>query len=78
MPDDLDYVVDGSVTHMGSRWRCVAHLTSTRDGIRRWSKSFDFAPVPGDPTPEVDLFALQDCVADALVAAMRLELERIG
>jgi TolB-like protein len=83
--DGLDYVVDGSVTHKGSRWRCIAHLTSMRDGIRRWSRSFDFGAADdgasgrGDGSAEVgvDLIELQDRVAAALHAAMRSELERI-
>ncbi len=33
VPDGLDYAVDGSVTHRGSRCRRVAGLTSMRDGL---------------------------------------------
>ena len=33
VPDGLDYVVDGSVTHRNSRCRRVARLTSMRDGL---------------------------------------------
>lgn len=78
VPDDLDYVVDGSMMRLGSRWRCIAHVTSMPDGLRRWSRSFDFGPIEGEAAGTVDFFALRDRIADALCAAMRVELKRIG
>jgi eukaryotic-like serine/threonine-protein kinase len=59
-------VLEGSVQRAGSRLRITAQLVNTRDGFHLWSQSFD--------RDASDIFALQDEVARAVVAALEVRL----
>ncbi len=74
----IDYVVDGSIVTGGSRMRCVAHLSRTRDSQRLWSCRFDTSRVDSDrsgtaASVEADSFAFQDRIAEQVVAAVARE-----
>jgi serine/threonine-protein kinase len=60
-------VLEGSVRRAGNRLRVSAQLVSARDGYQLWSESYD-----RDPS---DVFAVQEEIARAIVAALRLRLE---
>ena len=62
-------VIDGSIQRQGERIRCIAHIYRTRDGIASWSQSFDTHLHGRDASGEVDLFAFQDHIAQAVLAA---------
>jgi TolB-like protein len=59
-------VLEGSVRKAGGRIRITAQLVKTADGFHLWSQTFD-----RDLT---DVFAVQDEIARAVVAALRLKL----
>jgi eukaryotic-like serine/threonine-protein kinase len=59
-------VLEGSVQRAGSRLRITAQLVNTRDGFHLWSQSFD--------RDASDVFAVQDEVARAVVAALEVKL----
>jgi TolB-like protein len=61
----VNHVVEGSIQRSGSRCRCVAQVFRTRDRVCIWSQRFESAV--GDST---DLFAFQDRIADAVIAAI--------
>ena len=61
----VGHVVEGSVQRAGSRYRCIAQLIRTRDRACVWSQRFEHR-IDADS----DLFAFQDLVADAVVAAI--------
>ena len=63
----IDYIVDGSITRRGSRFRCVAHLSRTADATRAWSGLFEHDTA--SPEHE-DLFAFQDRLVDETCAAV--------
>ncbi len=70
-------VVDGSIQRQGARMRCVAHIYRARDGVCLWSHSFDSNDEAArsrfgahvDADGGVDLFAFQDHIVEALLAA---------
>jgi serine/threonine-protein kinase len=59
-------VLEGSVQRAGDRLRITAQLVNTVDGFELWSESFD--------RNVADVFAVQDEVARAVVAALEVEL----
>src|SRR5437016_3728950 len=59
-------LLEGSVRKAGSRIRITAQLVETRGGFHLWSQSFD-----RDLT---DVFALQEEIAGAVVAALKVKL----
>ena len=63
----VDHVIDGSIQRCGSRVRCIAHLSRTRDGVRIWSDRFEH-----DCERDDHSFALQDRIADAVLQAATL------
>ena len=58
-------VIEGSVQRAGSRVRCIARLVRTHDRACTWSQRFEH-----DAGDDADLFAFQDRIADAVVAAI--------
>ena len=56
-------VLEGSVQRAGDRLRVTAQLIKTSDGLHLWSESFD--------RDTKDIFAVQDEVARAVVAALK-------
>ena len=59
-------VLEGSVRRAGDRLRVNAQLVSARDGYQLWSESYDRNPE--------DVFAVQEEIARAIVAALRVRL----
>jgi serine/threonine-protein kinase len=59
-------VLEGSVQRAGDRLRVTAQLVKTSDGLHLWSESFD--------RDTKDIFAVQDEVARAVVAALKGKL----
>jgi len=59
-------VVEGTVRRAGGRLRVSAQLTSTSDGLTLWSETYE--------RENKDVFAVQDEITDAIVAALRPEL----
>jgi adenylate cyclase len=62
----VDTVLEGSVRKVGNRLRVTAQLINVADGFRLWSQSFD--------RQMQDVFAIQDDITSAIVAALRLRL----
>ena len=63
-------VLEGSVQRAGDRLRVTAQLINTGDGFQLWSENFD--------RDAGDIFAVQDEVARAVVAALRVQLGETG
>jgi len=60
------YVVEGSVRRYGNRVRVTAQLIDTRDGVHRWSESYD---------REIgDILRMQQDIAIALGRALQIEV----
>jgi TolB-like protein/Tfp pilus assembly protein PilF len=59
-------VLEGSVQRAGDRLRVTAELINARDGFHLWSQTFD--------RNVADVFAVQDEVARAVVAALKIKL----
>ncbi|MET0231439.1 MAG: tetratricopeptide repeat protein [Rhodanobacteraceae bacterium] len=59
-------VLEGSVRKSGDRLRVTAQLISVADGYNLWSKSYD--------RKLVDVFAVQDDIAGAVVDALKVRL----
>jgi TolB-like protein/Tfp pilus assembly protein PilF len=59
-------VLEGSVRRSGNRLRVSAQLVNSSDGYQLWSQSYD-----RDPS---DVFAVQEDIARAIVAALRVRL----
>ncbi|HJV22880.1 MAG TPA: winged helix-turn-helix domain-containing protein [Holophagaceae bacterium] len=59
-------VLDGSVQRQGDRLRVSVELVDARTGFKLWSEHFDRA--------FTDLFAIQDEIARAILAHLRVEL----
>ena len=51
-----DYLVTGTIQHIGERFRVNVQLLRGKDGVAVWGKRFD--------PSESDLLALQDAVSD--------------
>jgi serine/threonine-protein kinase len=60
-------VLEGSVRRSGRRLRLTAQLVSTKDGYHIWSEEYD--------RELSDVFAVQDDLARAIVAALRVKLQ---
>jgi len=60
-------VLEGSVRREGRRLRLSAQLVSTKDGYHLWSEEYD--------RELADVFAVQDDLARAIVAALRVKLQ---
>ncbi len=60
------HVLDGTVRRAGARLRVSAHLAQASDGITLWSMTFE--------RELSDVFAVQDEIAGAVAAALRLAL----
>jgi eukaryotic-like serine/threonine-protein kinase len=59
-------VLEGSVRKAGNRLRVTAQLVSAQDGYQLWSQSFD--------SELADVFVVQDQIASAVVAALKLKV----
>jgi serine/threonine protein kinase/tetratricopeptide (TPR) repeat protein len=64
----LRYVVTGSIRHAGSRIRAIAELDDVVEGSQIWSHTYDRGTE--------DIFAVQEEVAEAIVAAVSGQLLR--
>lgn len=64
---DVDTVVEGSVRRSGDTIRVVVQLISADDSAHLWSERYD--------RPLTDLFAVQDDIANQIVAAMMPHLQ---
>ncbi len=62
----VDAVLEGSVRKEGNRIRVAAQIVSTRDGYRLWAETFD--------RELTGVFAVQDEIARAVAAALRVRL----
>jgi len=62
----VGHVLEGSVRKSGSRVRITAQLIDASDDRHLWSETFD--------RELVDIFAIQDEIANAIVVALRTEL----
>jgi TolB-like protein len=63
---DVATVLEGSVRKSGNHLRVTAQLVSAQDGYQLWSHSFD--------SELADVFAVQDQIASAVVAALKLKV----
>ncbi len=63
---DVGTVLEGSVRKSGNRLRVSAQLIDVKDGYQLWSESYD--------RDLADIFAVQEEVARAIVAALQLKL----
>jgi TolB-like protein len=61
------YVVEGSVRRAAGHIRVVAQLIDTRDGIHRWSDTYD--------RDAVDTLKIQEDIAASLVRALQVEVD---
>jgi len=62
----VETVLEGSVRRAGGKLRVTAQLVNAADGFRLWSDSFD--------RPMQDVFAIQDDITLAIMAALQLRL----
>lgn len=60
------YALHGNVRHSGERLRISAQLIDTRDGAHLWAERYNLAMA--------DVFAIQDEIAERVVAAIEPEL----
>ncbi len=60
------YVVEGSVRRYGNHVRVTAQLIDTRDGVHRWSESYD--------SEMGDILRMQQEIAAAIARALQLEV----
>ncbi len=63
---NVDTILGGSVRKAGDRLRITAQLINVEDGYHLWSERYD-------RTME-DIFAIQDEIAEAIVAALKIKL----
>lgn len=63
---NADTVLEGSVRTSAERIRITVQLIKTADGFHVWSQTYD--------RPVTELFAMQDDIAQAIVAALQVEL----
>jgi serine/threonine protein kinase/Flp pilus assembly protein TadD len=64
------HVLEGSVRHAGNTVRVTAQLIRTDDGVHLWSQSYD--------RDVKDIFQVQDDIAAAVVASLKLKLLAVG
>ena len=62
----VGHVLEGSIRKSGNRIRISAQLIAAADGSHVWSQRYD--------RELADVFAIQDEIADAIAAALRVEL----
>jgi TolB-like protein/tetratricopeptide (TPR) repeat protein len=62
----VTHLLEGSVRHAGGRLRIDAEVVRAADGSRLWAQTFD--------REQADVFAIQDEIAGAVVAALRVKL----
>ena len=62
----VETVLEGSVRKAGNKLRIIAQLINVADGFRLWSASFD--------REMQDVFAIQDDITRAIMAALQLRL----
>lgn len=60
----VELVLEGSVRRAGQRLRITTQLTDVRDGLQLWSERFE--------RPVGDAFAIQDEIAAAILATLKL------
>jgi len=65
---DVGTILEGSVRRAGERVRVTAQLIDTGDGGHMWSERFD--------RELTDVFALEDEIAEAIAARLRVDLKR--
>jgi eukaryotic-like serine/threonine-protein kinase len=63
---DVANVLEGSVRKSGNHLRVTAQLVSAQNGYQLWSQSFD--------NELADVFVIQDKIASAVVAALKLKV----
>jgi TolB-like protein/Flp pilus assembly protein TadD len=63
----VEYVLEGSVRQSGDTLRITAQLIHAADGYHLWSQTFDHK--------FVDIFKMQDAIADAVVGALKVSLQ---
>jgi TolB-like protein len=63
---NVAHVLEGSVRKSGNKLRITAQLVRTSDSTQLWSESFD--------RPLDDIFAVQDEIAGAVVAQLKIKL----
>jgi eukaryotic-like serine/threonine-protein kinase len=63
---NVGHILEGSVRKSGGRLRVTAQVVSAADGYQLWSQSFD--------RDLVDIFAVQDEIARAVVTALRMKV----
>lgn len=66
----VEAVLEGSVRKAGNQLRVTAQLIDIADGFRLWSGSFD--------RQMQDVFAIQDDISRAILAALQLRLSGLG
>jgi len=64
------YVVEGSVRRSGNHVRVTAQLVDTRDGMHRWSETYD--------REASDVLQVQDEISASLVRALQVEVADSG
>jgi TolB-like protein/Tfp pilus assembly protein PilF len=64
------YIVEGSVRRSGDHVRVTAQLIDTRDGVQRWSETYD--------RQASDVLQVQDAIAASLVRALQVEVAESG
>ena len=67
---DVGVVLEGSVRKSGNQLRIATQLVNVADGYQLWSEAYD--------RELTDVFAIQEEIARAIVAALRLELGVAG
>src|SRR5262249_19639605 len=65
---NVDHVLEGSVRKVGNRLRITAQFVSIADGFQLWSEQYD--------RELVDVFAIQEDIARALVSKLKIQLGR--
>jgi TolB-like protein/DNA-binding winged helix-turn-helix (wHTH) protein/Tfp pilus assembly protein PilF len=67
---NADVILEGSVRTAGDRVRITAQLVDAKDGLHRWSQTYD--------RKLTDIFAIQTEIATAIADALRLNLSSEG
>ncbi len=64
----VEHLLEGSVRKAGNRVRVTAQLITVADGFHLWSERYD--------REMTDIFAIQDEITQAIVAALRIKLSK--
>lgn len=67
---DVGYIVEGSIRKAGNKVRVTAQLIQAKDGYHQWSNTYD--------RDLNDIFAVQDEIAEAIVAEMSAALPALA